>query len=187
MVGLSLDDKKKIHAYSRGMLQRLGIAAVLISDPSVILLDEPTSAMDPLGRSQLFEIIKMLRDQGKAILLSTHILSDMEKVCDRIGFLHEGKLVKTVSIHELNKQGTDEVYTIFVQRESQKLYIKLKEKSFIKRVEKISDYKLNVVLKREEKAMAQMLYAIADSGLKINGISRYQESLEHQFMEVIGS
>lgn len=188
LVGLPLSDKKKIQSYSRGMLQRLGIAAVLINDPSVILLDEPTSALDPLGRAQLLDIIKGLRDQGKAILLSTHILSDMEKVCDRIGFLHNGKIVDSFTSTQLmHKMDAPDRYIILVKQDAQKLYMQLNGQSFVEKIERVSDYKITLHLKKEEKAMAQMLYLIADSGVVINSISRDQSNLESQFMEVISS
>ena len=188
LVGLPLNDKKKIQTYSRGMLQRLGIAAVLVNDPSVILLDEPTSALDPLGRAELLKIISNLRDQGKAILLSTHILSDMERVCDRIGFLHKGKLLRSLTTEELlHSSQAEDAYTIVVQKDAKKLYMQLNGQEFVEKIEKVSDYKITVILEKEEKAMAKMFYKVADSGLKINSISRQQMSLESQFMEVISS
>ena len=90
--------KSKVGTMSRGMKQRLGIAAALVNDPEVILLDEPTSALDPMGRYELMEILNNLKNSGKSILLSTHILADMEKVCDKVGFLHNGIIKKEVNI-----------------------------------------------------------------------------------------
>ncbi len=100
MVGL--EGNVRIKGMSRGMRQRLGIAAALVGDPDIILLDEPTSALDPQGRIEVMDILKKLRSQGKSVLLSTHILADMEKVCDRVGFLSEGVLIRQMNISELN-------------------------------------------------------------------------------------
>lgn len=86
-----------IRTMSRGMRQRLGMAATLVNDPDVILLDEPSSALDPMGRHELSQILLQLKQQGKTIVLSTHILTDMESICDRVGFLHNGSIVKTLS------------------------------------------------------------------------------------------
>ena len=86
---------------SRGTRQRLGVAAALVNEPQVLLLDEPTSALDPLGRHELMEILKRLKESGKSILLSTHILADMEKVCDKVGFLHGGQIRKEVCVKTL--------------------------------------------------------------------------------------
>lgn len=94
---VGLEGKTIIKTMSRGMRQRLGMAATLVNDPDIILLDEPSSALDPLGRYELSEILLHLKKQGKTIILSTHILTDMENVCDRVGFLHDGIIIKTVS------------------------------------------------------------------------------------------
>ena len=85
------------------MKQRLGIAAALVSDPTVLLLDEPTSALDPEGRHELMELLKVLKGRGKCIILSTHILADMERVCDRVGFLHKGRIQKELDVRELEE------------------------------------------------------------------------------------
>ncbi len=94
---VGIDEKTIIKTMSRGMRQRLGLAATLVSDPDVVLLDEPSSALDPLGRFELSEILLQLKKQGKTIILSTHILTDMESICDKVGFLHNGTIVKTLS------------------------------------------------------------------------------------------
>lgn len=93
-----IDGNKKIRTMSRGMKQRVGIATVLINNPDIILLDEPTSALDPLGRQEVLEVLLNLKKAGKTIILSTHILNDMEKICDRVGFLVDGQIKKEVDI-----------------------------------------------------------------------------------------
>lgn len=93
-----IDGNKKIRTMSRGMKQRVGIATVLINNPDIILLDEPTSALDPLGRQEVLEVLLNLKKAGKTIILSTHILNDMEKICDRVGFLVDGEIKKEVDI-----------------------------------------------------------------------------------------
>lgn len=102
---VKLEDNIRIKTMSRGMKQRLGIAATLVNDPDIILLDEPTSALDLFGRNELMGILKTLRQEQKTILLSTHILTDMEKICDEVGFLYEGLILKHISIKQMTKQG----------------------------------------------------------------------------------
>ena len=99
---VGLEGKTIIKTMSRGMRQRLGMAATLVNDPDVILLDEPSSALDPMGRYELSEILLHLKKQGKTIILSTHILTDMENICDRVGFLHDGIIIKTVSPNSID-------------------------------------------------------------------------------------
>ena len=96
MVGLK--SGLKVKTMSRGMRQRLGIAAALVNNPDIILFDEPTSALDPLGRKDVKDILLNLKDKGKTIVLSTHILADMDKICDRAGFLHNGIIAKEVDV-----------------------------------------------------------------------------------------
>ena len=99
---VSISENVKISAMSRGMRQRLGIAAAIVNDPDIILLDEPTSALDPVGRQDVMKILSHLKSAGKTILLSTHILADMEKICDKVGFLSDGIIKKSLYISELS-------------------------------------------------------------------------------------
>lgn len=103
LVGLSkvAAKKKQLRQYSKGMLQRIGLAQALINDPEVVFLDEPMSGLDPMGRYQIREIILSLKSQGKTIFFNSHILSDVEQICDRIAILAEGELICTGSLDEL--------------------------------------------------------------------------------------
>ncbi len=103
LVGLeqSAARKKQLHQYSKGMLQRIGMAQALINDPEVVFLDEPMSGLDPLGRYQIREIILSLKAQGKTIFFNSHVLSDVEKICDRVAILARGELLCIGSLPEL--------------------------------------------------------------------------------------
>ncbi|MBD2439851.1 ABC transporter ATP-binding protein [Nostoc sp. FACHB-110] len=103
LVGLPLADarKKQMRRYSKGMLQRVGMAQALINDPEVIFLDEPMSGLDPLGRYQMREIILGLKAAGKTIFFNSHILSEVEQICDRIAILSKGELICAGSLQEL--------------------------------------------------------------------------------------
>jgi ABC-2 type transport system ATP-binding protein len=95
LVGLSLETarKKQLRQYSKGMLQRVGMAQALINDPDLVFLDEPMSGLDPTGRFQVREIILALKAQGKTVFFNSHVLSDVETICDRIAILDQGELV----------------------------------------------------------------------------------------------
>lgn len=112
MVGLSRQAaiKKQLRQYSKGMLQRIGMAQALINDPAIIFLDEPMSGLDPTGRYQVREVILSLKDQGKTIFFNSHVLSDVEVICDRIAILDEGELVCQGSLYEL--LGTPDAYFV---------------------------------------------------------------------------
>ena len=93
-VGLLDQANRNVGKFSRGMLQRVGLAQALVNDPELLILDEPTSALDPLARVAVRELLLRAREQGKTIFLSSHILSEVELICDRVAVLHRGKLAR---------------------------------------------------------------------------------------------
>src|SRR6185503_19749412 len=100
--------------YSKGMQQRLGLAQALINDPEVLFLDEPTDGLDPLGRIEVRDLLLQLRDDGKTIFLNSHLLSEIELVCDQIVILDQGVVARTTSPEEFTR-GTGE-YIIHISR-----------------------------------------------------------------------
>jgi ABC-2 type transport system ATP-binding protein len=116
-VGLTDRADDKVETYSRGMLQRLGIADALIKDPDVLILDEPTTAIDPLGVAEILELLRALvRDRGMAILLSSHLLNQVQSVCDRIGIFSAGRLIGQGTMDQLAKRfgdGKQELELVF--------------------------------------------------------------------------
>jgi len=94
----------KIRTYSKGMKQRLGIAQAMMHDPDVIFLDEPTDGVDPVGRREIRAIMQQLKERGKTIFLNSHLLGEVELICDRVGILQKGEMIRTGSIAELTQQ-----------------------------------------------------------------------------------
>ncbi len=105
--------KKKLKQYSKGMRQRVGMAQALINDPEIVFLDEPMSGLDPMGRYRMREIVLSLKRQGKTVFFNSHILSDIEQICDRIAFLALGELICQGSLDEL--LGTTNAYQVVVK------------------------------------------------------------------------
>ena len=101
MVGLRHEAKRPVGEYSKGMARRIGLAQALINDPEFLILDEPTSGLDPIGARQIKDVIRALGRKGKTILLSSHVLSDVEDVCDRVTILYGGQQRAAGDIHEL--------------------------------------------------------------------------------------
>ena len=101
MVGLGSAKHRQLREYSKGMQRRIGLAQALINNPELILLDEPTSGLDPIGTAEMKELIRDLRAQGKTILLSGHLLADMQDICDRIAILHRGELKEIGKVTDL--------------------------------------------------------------------------------------
>ena len=94
----------KMKKYSKGMLQRIGLAQSMINDPELLFLDEPTDGVDPVGKAEIKKVMKRIRDEGKTIFLNSHLLSEVETVADRAAILQQGKVVKTGSIDELTSR-----------------------------------------------------------------------------------
>ena len=104
-VELSAEASRNVGKFSRGMLQRAGLAQALVNDPELLILDEPTSALDPLGRVAVRELLLSTRTQGKTIFLSSHLLSEVELICDRVAILHRGRVAKLGTMAELLQSG----------------------------------------------------------------------------------
>jgi ABC-2 type transport system ATP-binding protein len=106
-VGLSDVGKKQLRKFSKGMLQRIGLAQAIIHDPQIVFLDEPMSGLDPIGRREIRELIQGLKDEGKTVFFSTHILSDAEALCDRVAVIHKGELRSVGVVEELISKTAD--------------------------------------------------------------------------------
>jgi ABC-2 type transport system ATP-binding protein len=100
-VGLSERGEDRVGTFSKGMQQRLGLGAALLGSPELVVLDEPTSALDPLGRHDVRQIIHGLRERGTAVFLNSHLLTEVEMVCDRVAFVDQGRVISTGTLDEL--------------------------------------------------------------------------------------
>ncbi len=103
LVGLQWAKRRQLKEYSKGMARRIGLAQALINDPELILLDEPTSGLDPIGTREIKDLILKLKSQGKTVLMSSHLLADVQDVCDRIAILHQGELKELGRVDSLLK------------------------------------------------------------------------------------
>lgn len=103
MVGLTWAKRRQLREYSKGMTRRIGLAQALINDPELIVLDEPTTGLDPIGTREMKDLILRLRDEGKTVLMCSHLLADVQDVCDRIGILYQGELQELGRVESLLK------------------------------------------------------------------------------------
>jgi ABC-2 type transport system ATP-binding protein len=101
MIDLDWAKRRQLKEYSKGMTRRIGLAQALINDPDLILLDEPTTGLDPIGTREMKDLIIKLREQGKTILMCSHLLADVQDVCDRIAILHQGELKELGRVDDL--------------------------------------------------------------------------------------
>jgi ABC-2 type transport system ATP-binding protein len=104
---------RRVKGYSKGMLRRLAVAQSLLGNPELVVLDEPTADLDPLGRRQIRDKLLQLKEAGVTIILNSHLLSEVERVCDRIAIVHEGHVIASGTMGELVPEGTD-LETVFI-------------------------------------------------------------------------
>jgi ABC-2 type transport system ATP-binding protein len=180
-VGLEGARRVQVRKFSKGMVQRLGIAQALINDPELIFLDEPMSGLDPLGRHEVRDLILGLKEEGKTVFFSTHILSDAEMLCDRVAILNQGRMQGCGELKEmlaLDIASTE----IVVVSPPQNLLDELKAcgGAWVRTGERV-----RVEIPKEldvEAALAKILQA----GVKVVSVNPVKMSLEDYFMERVG-
>ncbi len=104
LVGLTERRNSKVREYSKGMRQRLGLAQALLNKPKLLILDEPTANLDPLGRKEVKDLLLRLKDQGTTVFISSHVLTEIERICDRVAILHRGQLLTEGTVEELTQE-----------------------------------------------------------------------------------
>lgn len=184
LTGLHDAKNKKIGGFSRGMTQRLGIAAALINDPKLLFLDEPTSALDPEGRYMILELIQKLKMDGKTIFLSTHLLDDVERVCDRVGILDGGKLVIEGNINTLLNETVGVIYDLKISdyKKLNELKDSLSKYNFIKLVI-IKNGILQISLENDSDKY-KLLKTFIDKNIDLLSFSLHKTKLEDIFLSL---
>lgn len=177
LVGLEDALDRPISGFSKGMKQRAGLAQALMGDPEFVVLDEPQSGLDPVGRREIRDLIVELRRRGKTVLFCSHILPDIEDVCDRVALLHNGKIVETGFIHELLDQEILR-YELFVRDWSDEL------------TEQFEDVLLDIfdigevrrIVLDGDVDVEQLLRVLSDQGVRIESLDPQKEQLEDLFI-----
>ena len=188
LVGLAGAAKRKVGGYSRGMRQRLGIAQALVNRPRVLFLDEPVSALDPIGRRDVLELILRLKDET-TVFMSTHILSDVERVCDTVGIINKGKLVTVSSVIQLQARYAPSVFEIELEDDPARLISAIEPQPWVIRAEKVADTQmpvLRVQVKDVSTAKKALPQIIATSGAALLRYELVMPSLEDIFLELVG-
>lgn len=179
LVGLGEKGRQRVGSYSKGMQQRVGLACALLPDPELIFLDEPTSALDPLGRREVREIMLELRKRGKTIFLNSHLLSEVEMVCDRVAFINKGCIVSEGSLDNL-LANTIEV-DMRVEGISEKM---LGELSILSSSLKAEGNLIRLCL-RDMADTPVLAEIVVNNGGKLFSLNTRQNSLEDLFIELV--
>jgi len=173
-------ENKLIKNYSKGMQQRIGIAIALLNDPEIVFLDEPTSALDPVGRIEVREIIKQLKSQSKTVFLNSHLLSEVEMVCDEVAIINHGRVIAQGKLDDLLKEHTyvEMVITDYTSELIEKISNLSKEFQF-------KEGKLSFKVEDREKIpiIAKM---VIEADAKLYQLNTQTSSLEDLFINLIG-
>jgi ABC-2 type transport system ATP-binding protein len=185
LVGLEGKEKIQLRKFSKGMLQRIGIAQALINDPKLVILDEPMSGLDPIGRKEIRDIIIHLKEKGKTIFFSSHILPDVEMICDRIGIIGKGQLIKTGKVDDLiHSMGTQSI-EVTVEGVSGNVLAKLEAQGSRVQQALTSGNRSLLVFEKEDDVQRGIKMIMADGG-KIISVTHQKMSLEDYFVKQIG-
>ncbi len=183
LVGLGEWKDIKVGKFSKGMQQRLGIAQALIRDPEVLFLDEPTSGLDPQGTRDIRNLIlKLGREEGKTIFLSSHLLAEVKQLCDKVGILKRGKLSAIGSVRELARQ-LNRDNLIKIELEVDSLDAALRAVRDISGINEVIKEDGKIIIRAERDIRREVFYAVSGSGLEILSLKLVEPSLEEVFLK----
>lgn len=171
-VGLEQETRRNVAKFSRGMQQRVGLAQAMVNDPELLILDEPTSALDPVARVKVRSLLLGMRDAGKTVFLSSHLLSEVEMVCDRVAMLNKGRLVKLGKTSELLQSG-----------EETEIVVRGIAATIFPGVVAADGAVRFAVPMSQQKATLERVWALGGEVVSVNPVRR---SLEQIFLEVTG-
>jgi ABC-2 type transport system ATP-binding protein len=177
-IGLGHARDRTLRKFSKGMLQRLGIAQTLIGDPSLIVLDEPLSGLDPIGRKEIKDIISQAKTDGRTVFFSSHILSDIELLCDRVAIIKDGKILKNGVTSELLAESTSQV-EIVVQADNSDV------KELISKLQ-VETEQLGAVIRitADSSEGPTLVTKLVHAGAQVNSVIPRSASLESVFIKL---
>jgi len=173
-----------VDTLSRGMQQRLGLARTLVHDPKVLVLDEPASGLDPRARIEIREILNELRSMGKTILLSSHILSELSEVCNRIAILERGEMVAQGPLDEIMEGARDDTEVWLSTTDDERACVVLRELPQVAEAKIDPQQKLVVVNLKESMDLAAISTHLHGRELSLRHLERQDPTLEEVFMKL---
>jgi ABC-2 type transport system ATP-binding protein len=180
-VGIADAADKHLRKFSKGMMQRVGLAQALINDPEVLFLDEPMSGLDPLGRREVRDLITSLRDRGKTVFFSSHVLTDVEAMCDRVAILNRGRLIEAGRLSEILQSRSAEVEVV-VSGVSDMTLAELRALA----VEVVPTPEGARVRLQSEREVERVLTIVHLAGGRLISVNPMRESLEDLFVREVG-
>jgi ABC-2 type transport system ATP-binding protein len=174
--------RTKIKKYSKGMLQRIGLAQALLNNPEIVFLDEPTDGVDPIGRKEIRDILRRIRDEGKTVFLNSHLLSEVELISDRVGVLNKGVLIKTGTIDALTRAPEEYLFRVSEPISGQ-IETELASQSFT-----VTQHDQGYFIRAENVGQLNSIIDILRKhGVQIESIVPHRTTLEESFISLIQS
>ncbi|MBE9030917.1 ABC transporter ATP-binding protein [filamentous cyanobacterium LEGE 11480] len=184
LVQLESKRDSRIGTLSRGMRQRLSLAQAIIHQPDLLLMDEPVSGLDPLARSQFRQIVKRLQAEGMTIIISSHILSDLEDFCSAVGVMEQGRLVESALLSDLYDRLSVRRLSISVLDELARLQALLAQQGQIQAIEVVDDTTLQATFSGNDGDRLALLKTLMEAGVAITDFHVTQENLESIFLKM---
>ncbi|NNE25998.1 MAG: ATP-binding cassette domain-containing protein, partial [Saprospiraceae bacterium] len=182
LVKLKARRKSSFKTYSLGMKQRLAIAATLIGDPDVVIFDEPTNGLDPEGIAEVRNTLQEIANRGKTVIMASHILDEVEKICSHVAILKRGKLLATGPVGSIL---SNDITLEISSSEIDKLKTVLAQNQAINRIEEKADFLECLV--EESLNIADLNAALVNQGIRINHLVSRKRKLEEEFLEITGN
>lgn len=186
IIGLKDAAKRKLGGYSGGMKQRFGIAVTLFKRPEIVFLDEPTSSLDPEGRMEVLELIKTLKNDGITVFLSTHILNDIERVCDDVSIIDKGEILVSDSLESLTKKYIQPIFDMEFEKDCTNIGKMLNGLPWVYSV-KPKGTNLSVYVNDLDSAKYNLIKAITNENNPLVSYSIRKSNLEDIFMRLVNS
>jgi ABC-2 type transport system ATP-binding protein len=178
-VGLTGHADAKVETFSKGMQQRLGLGVALLGDPVLVILDEPTSALDPVGRADTRTIIRRLRDRGCAVFLNSHLLGEVEQVCDRVAVVSNGRVLATGSLDELLGAGGVRLRVTGLDDPT---------RAALRRRGAVSEHDGWVIVDRvATETVPDLVAEVVASGARLYAVEPVRQTLEERFLALLGA
>jgi ABC-2 type transport system ATP-binding protein len=182
LVGLADRAATRLRAFSKGMLQRIGLAQALLNNPRLVFLDEPTSGLDPYGRRLVRDIINGLREEGTAVFVNSHLLSEVEQTCDRVAFIRDGRVLETIPLHSANEDKVQVV--IRVGQPDTALPTKLS--AFGEDVTWLENGRIQLTLPNESH-LPKVAQWLTSNNYTLYELTPRQLTLEERFLQIVGA
>ena len=180
LVGLTPHRDKRVHDFSKGMMQRIGLAQALIHEPEIVFLDEPTSGLDPMGRRLVRDVIRAQRERGATVFLNSHLLSEVEITCDNVAFLKDGEVVEKRDLRDLS---ADEVRVLARVRKLSPETVSGLSRWCVSTSVEAEQLSLAV---RSAEALPEVLRHLVASGAEVFSFTPQKTSLEDLFVRIMG-